>query len=95
GNIANSNKDDGINIYRSNYNIITKNNVNRNSDGIYLNRCSKNIITKNIVNNNTVGISFYSSSYNTISNNILIGNNDCFTENENCFENIFENNNCG
>jgi len=64
----------GVELYNTNYTIISGNNVTNNGDGILLYSSSNNNINRNNVTRNSMGISFYFSSHNVISGNNITNN---------------------
>ena len=67
--------DIGINLFSSNYNTISNNNIYNNGLGLNLNQSSQNMVINNtVIQNNGDGINVYASSNNSLEYNLISNN---------------------
>jgi parallel beta-helix repeat protein len=87
----------GIGVYGSDHNLLLNNNMSTSifsRAGIDLQFSDENVISLNIIKEYECGMMFMWSKYNNITFNTLIGNAQCFYEDDGCVGNRFENNFC-
>jgi len=95
GNTANNNGGHGIYLGLCYLTTVSGNTANNNGvSGIFLEWGALNIISRNTANNNKYGIYLWKSDDNTVKGNTFLGNDECIKE-VGCYNNIFENNDCG
>jgi peptidylprolyl isomerase len=92
-NTITSNEINGISLWYSSTNRISKNNFsNSGSDGVYFYSSNNNIVNGNTMTNNAVGAFLASSNGNMITNNIMTNNTSFSVWADNCSINTISNN---